>query len=61
MLKDLDRAILGGHFMNDSEINKYPKLVAELLEFYTPEIFRRGIHKTIIIRTTISKALKGGT
>lgn len=38
MLRTLDRAILGGHFMNDSEINKYPKLVSELLDFYTPEL-----------------------
>ena len=38
MLNTLDQAILGGHFMNDSEINKYPKLVTELLEFYTPEL-----------------------
>ena len=38
MLKDLDLAVLGGHFMNDPEINKYQKLVDELLKQYTSDL-----------------------
>ena len=38
MLKQLDLAILGGHFINDERINYYSKLIQELLESYTPDL-----------------------
>ena len=38
MLKQLDLAILGGHFINDEKINYYSKLLQELLESYTPDL-----------------------
>ena len=38
MLKQLDMAVLGGHFMNDPEINKYEKLINELMESYNPSL-----------------------
>lgn len=38
MLNEIDLAVLGGHFMNDANINQHTALVSELLESYRPDI-----------------------